>query len=313
MNTTEFGNFITELRKEKGLTQKDLAEQLNITDKAVSRWETGKNYPDIETFQKLASIFNISISELLECKKIESNELVNVSNEHIVREIKKNKRSKKKYLSIIAVFLVLLSISCYIALDKSGIFSGIIHHDIPCYSNDVVTILNTVEGFIEQQPKSEGELKISIGDFYLEKDKSFGFMIDFVGICENGRAFFVKAYPGDSPNNPYNCSINEYRKHHAVSPGIKIDDLKNIISQLDFTQFKNYKSYSISVSGDVEYNNTDLYSSEFQESIDKFIYKNNILQKYNEKTLTGEYIVLKIFGCDDNHSKLIAYIYCENK
>ena len=67
------------------------------------------------------------------------------------------------------------------------------------------------------------------------------------------------------------------------------------------------------MSGDVEYNNTDLHSSEFQKSIDKFVYKNNILQKYNEKTLTGEYIVLKIFGCDDNHSKLIAYIYCENK
>lgn len=44
-----FGESLVEFRKAKGMTQKDLAEKLNVSDKAISRWETGKNYPDIET------------------------------------------------------------------------------------------------------------------------------------------------------------------------------------------------------------------------------------------------------------------------
>ena len=49
MTNIDFGKMIVRLRKEKGMTQKQLAEMLNVSDKAVSRWENGKNYPDIET------------------------------------------------------------------------------------------------------------------------------------------------------------------------------------------------------------------------------------------------------------------------
>ena len=92
MNTQDFGKFISELRKEKGLTQLQLAEKLNVTDKAVSRWETGKNFPDIEIFSDLAKILEVSVSELLEGKRIEKEELFIVSEEHIVKQIKKNKK-----------------------------------------------------------------------------------------------------------------------------------------------------------------------------------------------------------------------------
>ena len=47
MTSKECGGFISELRKEKKLTQKELAEKINVSDKAVSRWETGKGYPDV--------------------------------------------------------------------------------------------------------------------------------------------------------------------------------------------------------------------------------------------------------------------------
>ena len=56
MDKRRFGTFINQLRKEKGITQKELAEILCVTDKAVSRWETGKSYPDIEIMQKIAMI-----------------------------------------------------------------------------------------------------------------------------------------------------------------------------------------------------------------------------------------------------------------
>ena len=91
MNTYEFGKFLAQLRKEKGLTQIQLAEQLNVTDKAISRWETGKNYPDIEIFEDLSNVFDVSISELLEGKRIEKENLFSVSEGQIVKQIKNNK------------------------------------------------------------------------------------------------------------------------------------------------------------------------------------------------------------------------------
>lgn len=63
--TGKFGKVIVQLRKEKRLTQKELAEKVGVSDKAVSRWETGKNYPDIETLQRLAEVFDVSVNDLL--------------------------------------------------------------------------------------------------------------------------------------------------------------------------------------------------------------------------------------------------------
>ena len=66
MNAEKIGTFIAQLRKDKGLTQQGLADQLEVTRKAVSRWETGRGYPDIELLPKLAQALHVSVQELLE-------------------------------------------------------------------------------------------------------------------------------------------------------------------------------------------------------------------------------------------------------
>ena len=65
MNTEKIGSLIAKLRKEKGLTQKELADQLHITDRAVSKWERGVGCPDISLLDDLANILGVSISSLL--------------------------------------------------------------------------------------------------------------------------------------------------------------------------------------------------------------------------------------------------------
>lgn len=62
---TEFGNFLYELRKEKGMTQQELADQLHITNKAVSKWETGEAFPETAQLVPLATIFGVTVDELL--------------------------------------------------------------------------------------------------------------------------------------------------------------------------------------------------------------------------------------------------------
>lgn len=71
MNAADVGKFIAVRRKKKSLTQKELAAQMNVTDKAVSKWETGNFYPDIEMIEKLSEIFEVSINEILSGKRIE--------------------------------------------------------------------------------------------------------------------------------------------------------------------------------------------------------------------------------------------------
>ena len=63
------GETIANLRKQKGMTQSELAEKMNVTDKAVSKWERDLSCPEINTISKLADVLNVSVEELLKTKK----------------------------------------------------------------------------------------------------------------------------------------------------------------------------------------------------------------------------------------------------
>lgn len=71
MNDKKMGDLIAELRKQKNMTQKDLADQLNVTDKAVSKWERGISCPDIASIPLLAQTLGITSEELLNIQKEE--------------------------------------------------------------------------------------------------------------------------------------------------------------------------------------------------------------------------------------------------
>lgn len=74
MEAAELGKFIATIRKEKQLTQAELARKLNVTDKAVSRWERGLGFPDINTLEPLADALGITLTQLMKCsKEIEEN------------------------------------------------------------------------------------------------------------------------------------------------------------------------------------------------------------------------------------------------
>ena len=68
MKKQTLGMMISTLRKEKGMTQLELAEKMGVTDKAVSKWERDLSFPDINSIPKLAEIFEISVDELMQVK-----------------------------------------------------------------------------------------------------------------------------------------------------------------------------------------------------------------------------------------------------
>lgn len=66
MDNQKFGAFVAQLHKEQNLTQKELADRLNVTDKAVSKWETGKGFPDVKLLEPLAQLLGVSLVELVQ-------------------------------------------------------------------------------------------------------------------------------------------------------------------------------------------------------------------------------------------------------
>ena len=68
MKKQTLGMMISTLRKEKGMTQLELAEKMGVTDKAVSKWERDLSFPDIKSIPKLAEIFEVSVDELIQVK-----------------------------------------------------------------------------------------------------------------------------------------------------------------------------------------------------------------------------------------------------
>ena len=88
MDQEKIGKFIAECRKEKGLTQVQLAEKLGTTDKSISKWENGVCLPDSSQYESLCNILNITINELFAGKKIKDEDYKNVADENLMQILK---------------------------------------------------------------------------------------------------------------------------------------------------------------------------------------------------------------------------------
>ena len=73
MNQQKIGEFLKQLRKDKGLTQEQLAEHFYVSSRTVSRWETGTNMPDIQTLIELASFYDVDIREIIDGERKSEN------------------------------------------------------------------------------------------------------------------------------------------------------------------------------------------------------------------------------------------------
>lgn len=122
MDQKKIGSFLKELRKQKGITQEELAEQLNVSGRTVSRWETGNNMPDISILIELAELYDVSIPEIVNGER--KNESMNEEVKEVAQslsdyaDLEKEKMLKEvRSLSITGVVALLL----YGVLGISGI------------------------------------------------------------------------------------------------------------------------------------------------------------------------------------------------
>ena len=114
MDQLKIGRFIAECRKEKNLTQLQLAEMLNITDKAISKWERGLSLPDASIMLALCDILGISVNELLSGEKI-SMENGNEKNEQLLLDMAKEIEKKNRIIWASMWAIMIVSITALIA------------------------------------------------------------------------------------------------------------------------------------------------------------------------------------------------------
>lgn len=115
MDQVKVGRFIAECRKNKNMTQAELAEKLNITDRAISKWETGKGMPDSSIMLKLCSELEITVNELLSGEKIEMDNYNKISEENLV-ELKKLDEAKNRMLLQLEIIIGILSTIAFLGI-----------------------------------------------------------------------------------------------------------------------------------------------------------------------------------------------------
>ena len=136
MNQQKTGEFLKHLRKEKGLTQEQLAEQFYVSSRTVSRWETGSNMPDVDMLIELADFYDVDIRELIDGER--KSETMDNETKDTLKKVaeyaaEESKERGKKLRIVMIVACCLMLISCLLFANESkGILYGIVAEEICC-------------------------------------------------------------------------------------------------------------------------------------------------------------------------------------
>lgn len=121
MNQQKVGSFLKELRKEKGLTQEQFAEKLNVSGRTVSRWETGNNMPEISLLVEIAEFYHVSIPELINGER--KNENINEETKNVAMSLSdyalKEKEGLLKKIRTQSI-LGVAALAIYFVMDTAG-------------------------------------------------------------------------------------------------------------------------------------------------------------------------------------------------
>lgn len=118
MDTKKIGVFLKQLRNENGMTQEQLGEKLGVSNKTISRWETGNYMPPVECLNMLSDIYHISINEILGGERASGDEFTKIAEQNITATLKELEKDfhtfEKKMLCILALTTVLTIIIVFL-------------------------------------------------------------------------------------------------------------------------------------------------------------------------------------------------------
>lgn len=173
MDQNKIGAFISQLRKEKNMTQKDLAEKLGVTDRAISKWENGRGMPEVSLMKPLCDVLGITINELLSAERIEQKDYQEKSEFNFLNTIDYTEKKIKKnslLLKLIAVFTGIALLTVLLLMDarvitrryfspKKDIEIFSVVKTLPVAPQGVQISRDTVDNFVDQDITEKVDLE----------------------------------------------------------------------------------------------------------------------------------------------------------
>jgi len=163
MDQERIGKFIAELRKEKNLTQEQLAEKLGITDRAISKWENGRGMPDLSLMKPLCNELGITINELLSGEKLDKKDYQDKFEENILKTINYTDKKINKIKLIFKIcigfiLLIFITLATLFVIDMNRI-----------KNNEPVLFSTWGYTYAPAIDLHEEEIEIAIKDYLIEK------------------------------------------------------------------------------------------------------------------------------------------------
>lgn len=166
MDNKTFGRFISELRKEMNYTQKQVAQKIHVTDKAISKWENGKGLPDISNIEALADVYSISIGEIMQCRRYvkdeprEDNAKVIIDNTldvvHYQKQLQKYKLCIMIFFGLIGFAFMVVGMyflhNSFMMFDSNGASSYFIVgkvSSLSCWASVIMGIVCVIVGMVQ--------------------------------------------------------------------------------------------------------------------------------------------------------------------
>lgn len=126
MDTQKTGRFLKELRRENGMTQEQLGERIGVTNKTVSRWETGNYMPPVDCLVMMADIYGVSINEIVAGERVTKEDFEQKADDNLSQALRENEKTVKRAESILTVLMVIMTVTAMaviILLPKQGMLT----------------------------------------------------------------------------------------------------------------------------------------------------------------------------------------------
>ena len=126
MNQVKIGKFIADKRKEKKLTQQQLAEKLGVSDRAISNWENGKNMPDISLLPIISKELDVTVNDLMSGEKVDKKDYQEKFEENILYTIDKTVKKENRILKIVlwSIFAFVFLSVMYVSIESIHMHSN---------------------------------------------------------------------------------------------------------------------------------------------------------------------------------------------
>lgn len=200
MNQEKIGNFIAKCRRNKKMTQVELAEKLGVSDKSVSKWENAKCMPDLSLFPQLCDILGITINDLMAGEKVDDKEYINTLENNfisLVSNLEEISKRKRIILCLIIFIIFLIGIISYytyfnyeldVKFDKSVMTCEVNGKELTYYINGQ-SVFNTYHTFKKTDTKTIYFFHNTI-NIYNKKRSNFEYSESMVRLLEGKNVLF---------------------------------------------------------------------------------------------------------------------------